>query len=489
MKFELPNTALFMRTLSMDLRHWQGYVIRLVYLGLILFFLSEFADMAKYSTMLSALGLRFFQVTANMNLVFITLFGISLFSAAITEEKEVDSLGLLMMTGIGPFSMLTSKGSSKMLIAMMLILSQIPFTLLAITLGGISMGQILCAYVTILCYTILVANLALFNSIISPRSAVAAALTMFVLTFFNILTPIWVSTRFLSPFFRLNEILSTGFTVNSFSPTESVYLVFGIAFFLISLGLFNKFSRTTTQGINIQIRAPKTVKGKKRSWLLRTTRTWKNAIAWKEFYFTGGGLFGMVSFLFVGTMVMITSLTIISYNNGWPRQEQIGGVMMVMGLVVLLVQIGYFSSVLFSREVHEKTHSTLMMLPMTTWQIAVSKVFGSLFVTLPMLLTIFIGLCMVDYDDIRRALMDDDFYQATAVISFMALSFYNLTAYASLFIKHGSLVITVLLFFCLQVTMAMISEGSIVLNLVINGAIITIFPNLIIARLNELAGE
>jgi len=186
MKVSLPNMALFNRTLMMDNRHWHGYLLRLVLMVVILFALLSFSLSSTFTAQAFAVGLQFFTTIANTNLVFISIFAITLFSSAITEEKEIDSLNLLLMTGIGPFAMLLSKGASKMISAMMLIVAQFPFTLLAITLGGVGFMQILGVYLSLISYMILVANIALFFSVIAKKSANSAVYTMIALLLLNV---------------------------------------------------------------------------------------------------------------------------------------------------------------------------------------------------------------------------------------------------------------------------------------------------------------
>jgi ABC-type transport system involved in multi-copper enzyme maturation permease subunit len=157
MKLKPINLSLFHRSLVSDNRQWQGYAFRFVMLIIIGFILTQIVAMSQYRNA-SAIGKDFFQAVMVGNVVFVTLLAITLFSTAITEEKDNSSLGLLLMTGISTISLLMSKSFSKLLIAIMLILMQFPFTLLAITLGGVGFTQIFHAYITLICYTILVST-------------------------------------------------------------------------------------------------------------------------------------------------------------------------------------------------------------------------------------------------------------------------------------------------------------------------------------------
>lgn len=486
MKFELPNTALFTRSFAVDSRNWQGYAFRLISLVLILFFLVQLAITARFSALITATGLRFFEMTSHLNLVIITLIGISLFASAITEEKEVDSLGLLLMTGIGPFSMLISKSTSKMLIAMMLIITQLPFTLLAIPLGGISISQVIFTYITILTYTFLVANIALLFSVIAPRTSSAGSLTLVVLMLMNTIAPIWNITSFLSPFVRLNHILKTGFAGSELSVTEIFYLLFGLIFFLISLALFNHFSRLSTYAVNVEI--PRT-KATKKWFLFRPGRAWKSAVAWKDFHFYCGGFTSFLSIFLINTIVIGAFIAIYAYTNRgqMPPLPHIGYTLMIVGFVFLLAQGAYLSGTMFSKEVHEKTHSTLMLLPMTINKIVAMKIYGGAMAMIPMGITFIIGFCLLDGEAIANifgALL-------ISLFAFVPLifCFYYLTAYLSLYIRHGAVALTFLIFLFLQIFISLFTLGCFIFPIIINGVMIIILHKKIEKRLVKLAGE
>jgi hypothetical protein len=81
-----------------------------------------------------------------LNAGFIGIAALSIFPAAISEEKEDETLTLLRMTNLSALSILFGKSTSRFIGAMLLLAVQIPFTLLAITLGGITFSQIAAAY-------------------------------------------------------------------------------------------------------------------------------------------------------------------------------------------------------------------------------------------------------------------------------------------------------------------------------------------------------
>src|SRR5439155_21710329 len=114
---------------------------------------------------LGAPGLRFFQAVVQINFFFITLAGVGYFASAITEEKEEMTLGLLRMTSLNPLSILLGKSTSRVFGAVLLLLAQFPFTLLAVSLGGVSVAQVMAVYCTLGAYVFLLSNVALFCSV------------------------------------------------------------------------------------------------------------------------------------------------------------------------------------------------------------------------------------------------------------------------------------------------------------------------------------
>src|SRR5258706_7234068 len=147
-----PVFALFERQLRQDARAIITYGARLALVLVILFSLVS----AQATTLVvGAPGLSFFSTVVFINFFFISLAGLGYFSSAITEEKEEGTLGLLRMTGMQPLAILLGKSTARLLGALLFLLAQLPFTLLAVTLGGVSLTQILAAYATLIAYMLL----------------------------------------------------------------------------------------------------------------------------------------------------------------------------------------------------------------------------------------------------------------------------------------------------------------------------------------------
>src|SRR6188508_1110713 len=128
-----PLLALFARSLREDVRLKMTYFTRVGLVAVILLFLLSTTDAFGWT---NAPGLRFFGTVVFINFFFIVLAGFSYFASAITEEKEEMTLGLLRMTNLDPLSILLGKSTSRLIGALLLLVAQLPFTLLAISLGG-----------------------------------------------------------------------------------------------------------------------------------------------------------------------------------------------------------------------------------------------------------------------------------------------------------------------------------------------------------------
>ena len=170
----IPALALAQRALLLDARGHTAYVMRGLLVALMLLALWTAHEWGRF---MGAPGLHLFSWVINTNFWFVTLFGVSTFSAVVAEEKENMTLGLLKMAGFGAASILIGKSIGQLLTMLLLLLVQLPFALLAITLGGVSQHQILAAYVLLCAHVLFVYGLALLCSVLASRSGLAARMT------------------------------------------------------------------------------------------------------------------------------------------------------------------------------------------------------------------------------------------------------------------------------------------------------------------------
>src|SRR5688572_17084441 len=236
--------------------------------ALVVLVLLEIAAVQLTRGWVGAPGLTLFATVSGFNLFFITLAGLSYFSSAITEEKEEMTLGLLRMTSLSPLAILLGKSTSRLCGALFLLAAQFPFTLLSIALGGVTYEQILAAYLSLGAYVFLLANIALFFSVLMRRTAIAALWTGLTLLAFHLLPElitgtIWVLGRLgllaspqpapwiemllarlndASAFARLEVITATGFSEGPWSWQVGSNVALGFAAFALSWACFRRFA-------------------------------------------------------------------------------------------------------------------------------------------------------------------------------------------------------------------------------------------------------
>ena len=153
--------ALFTWTLRMDNRYVHPHLVRAAFALFILFCLSM-ATFDAFGT--NRTGLVFFGLVCQLNVVLIAAAGVSYFVTAVSEEKDAGTFALLQLAGLTPLAITLGKSTSRLVSSLMLLVSQIPFTFLAVTLGGIRWQQVLAAWICLAAWMILVANMALLCS-------------------------------------------------------------------------------------------------------------------------------------------------------------------------------------------------------------------------------------------------------------------------------------------------------------------------------------
>ena len=397
-----PLLALFARSLREDTRLKLTYFARSGLVTVILIFMLMVDSSGGMGT---GQGLGFFGTVIYVDLVFILLAGCGYFASAITEEKEEMTLGLLRMTNLNPLSILLGKSTSRLCGALLLLVAQLPFTMLAVTLGGISLGQIAAAYCTLGAFLIFLANLALLASVLGQRSAGAAALTIGALLLFFAVVPLlnWIAhlpAQFglitddavwvvaleqvaefawkASPFTRINEVLATGFNDRAFGWQAASNLALGAGCFLLAWLGFDRFCEERPES------GPRRGVGRRRFLRgLRAGRAWQRALAWKDFYFlTGGKVWLLGKFLIYGLPLVVMACWPERWG-GPPKLEVFGVITMVMTWWLMVFELAFTAASIFKTERQGQTLSTLAVLPLSLRRIAWQKLTGTLPALIP----------------------------------------------------------------------------------------------------------
>lgn len=452
--------AMLSRAMRVEARQVRFHLFRFAFAIFIVLCLLSAAVQAAFR---GAPGLSFFENLCYLNWFFIMMAGLSFFATSITEEKEEDTLGLLKMAGVSRLGILLGKSTSRLISAAMLLAIQIPFALLAITLGGVMLHQIVAAYISLAAFLVMLANVALFCSVFSKRSSNASSLmVMFLLAlqvgpwFVKGITFLLVEYAYIrdgdfvhtclssgSQFFldisiltSLNSIGGTGFNDSVWSPQVIWNLVIGVAFFGLAWGTFEHFTRdlvgaTPSRGLIF--------KRTSRLRMFGASSVWKNAFAWKDFYFiTGGRTHITLKAVFYPLLTVGIACLILYFERNHYR-EVIGYTIFWTMLVAFVVELSVASSRIFHDEIRWHTMATLIMVPVSIARIAYSKVLGCLLSLMPAVVMGSIGfLLVIDDSDMQRFFTDVLDEPGFWYFVLTCILFLHLTVLLSLFVKWGA---------------------------------------------------
>lgn len=394
-----PLFALFARAVRDDVRAKFPPIMRTlaVLFVLLLIWGSQRSD--DYS----APGQMVLTQIAMVNLAAATLFGLGSFSTAVTEEKEDETLGLLLMTRLNPLAILLGKSTARLAGGLLFIIVQIPFTMVCVALGGVDFGQILSVYGILCAYLIFLCNLCLLWSVLCRRSALAVTVSFCIGLFLYVL-PIFGAGRTLVRSMRnqvelswFDQLLAYLVGANPFFHTaQSIYresrmflpgmhsisfhLIGSAILFAASWLLFSRFCSATGE-----IAPRRVVKASGARRRLRVPRPWRHALAWKDFHFLTGGLKGMLlrSAIYLAICGML--IYWIWDDAGGDHQRLVANVFKWCGLLIFGAELGGLASRIFGSERQQLTLSGLIGLPAATSSIIWQKIFGCLPAFLPSL--------------------------------------------------------------------------------------------------------
>ncbi len=318
-----------------------------------------------------------------------------------------------------------------------------------------------------LAYVLFLSNLALFWSVVCKNTSIVAGLTFIFMVAFFLVPPValgilpglvsqgWVARAGIlrktlkatftwmmaaSPITCIMEVMTTGFGGSPIGFQVLTNLGLGVFFFLVSWCTFDFFTH--------QEKEPSPSRGLlfRRSSCLRSMgvrRAWSSAIAWKDFYFTSGGM-PAVLVRFVSYAILIGVIFCISFEFWNPYRsyrfdcEDLGQIMMVAMLILLVIELLFLSSRVFGSEMRWRTLSSIMMLPFSPHGLAYRKLLGCLLVTIPALLYFVVGALLAP-DSFFEAVSDLFSEPGSWYTVIMVLFVLHLTAYLSLVVKRGAL--------------------------------------------------
>jgi len=394
--------ALLERSLRIDARSWSTHLIRLGLVGAIYFVLCV---TLVTRNQFGAPGLRFFEGIAYLDVLFMTLMGFGFFSTPITEEKEEDTLGLMLMAGISPLGILLGKSGGRLWQALLLIAVQYPLLQLAVTMGGVSSLQISAVTLALLAYMVLLAGLGLLCSTLAPSSRKASSWVGAGLALYLFLPYVagWIAgmhSRWMTAggqelplpkllwtflecigsmcvLLQLSDILLTGFNRSALSTQVISNGTAGLVFAGLSWLLFG----VTTRSLSTEAASRGMLAERRAFFRFNAGRPWSNPFAWKDFHFVSGGI-GMILIRIAYYGVLASILLAYEFVQGSQHEEYAAECRLLMSFSVAVD-----AALVLSRSLHDEirgqTLTSLTLLPHSSYFMVYNKFFGALLGWLP----------------------------------------------------------------------------------------------------------
>ena len=341
------QVALFKQAMQTDGN--SGFHFLLKWLMMLLSFLMLlFADIANTG----AKGLYMLSLFASTNIFFVTVATVSLFCTSVSEEKEHNTLGVLLMTGISPFGFLTGKLVSRLYIVLQLVLLQIPLIVIARTFGGLSMFQLMAHLVYFFAIIVVMSQVGMFFSIICQRSSSAIGFTVVFLSLLSVL-PCNDTSTFLAYYFKIFE---TAFAGDILSQPVLLLLGFAMSIFILSLMIFNKFSFGED---STKLSRELSMTGVK-----KRARYKSNPVFEKDFRYYAGGLKVLIIRVIAALFLML-----YSYFSKHEFREYV----YIFTIVWFYCECFYYAQVMLKAEKSGKTLSSLAMLPVPSKKVLNQK--------------------------------------------------------------------------------------------------------------------
>jgi ABC-type transport system involved in multi-copper enzyme maturation permease subunit len=394
--------ALLERSIRLSARHRQEHRSRLL---AVLIILALLAGALLNPSSGAVPGLNFFRLLSLLSLALIVLAGLGYFVTAITEEREERTLGLLLLAGLSPVSILLGKSTNRIISAWLMFLAQFPFALLALSLGGITSRQIMAAYLALAMFLFLVANLGLLASVLARRGTQAVAILLLFL-FCLLLGVPWLQYQLrllagpggpldvgwahwgdalyeqfksISIYHRLEEILTPRYQGGLWGVQATFSLVAGTSAFLLSWLVFRRIIWDLEESPP-ELARPLPASGSRSIHLIPRPGRWP--LIWKDFHFIMGGYRWYAAKLLSFSMLAGLMFWRADWVRVWTDQSPVAALQSLL-ILWTAAEIVFACSQLFHSERKSGTLETLLLLPLSPAWISYQKLLGCLAAVLP----------------------------------------------------------------------------------------------------------
>jgi hypothetical protein len=199
----------------------------------------------------------------------------------------------------------------------------------------------------------------------------------------------------MSPPVRLLEILETGFLGNPVGWPFLSNLALGLLLFLTAWASFAKYAESVAEGREEEEREDLHLPKNPHRQYVEThhappPRAWKNALAWKDFYFLSGGTLNLMLRVlgYAGLWLIVGTLLLQGGGNAPASSPGAGWVV----TWVVMIECALAASAIFRNELRDKTWSSLALLPEPLGRVVCGKVLGALAGLTPALASLVLGI-------------------------------------------------------------------------------------------------
>ena len=401
MKAITRHMALLKQTMLCDNRSIGFLFLRLALLGMLLFVI--FIYHQQSNTGMGSSGRLLFMGISAINMIFAFLASFCLFLPLLHEEKEEDTLGIILMTGISPFAYIAGRCGSRMVSFTLILFLQVPFTLLCITFGGVTIDTILMGYLMVICYMFYISSLCFMVSMFTTSYFMGFFITatasygihmLMAFTIEYFFEALYLDIFEAGFFFPIYMVVTFIEQVNLGMGLNRIYMFMGISlllsaiFYSLAVVTFNWFQRIRFREVDLS-GFKKKLKNKqnKERFLSRlfNVRFAKNAIAHKTFLFNFRGnficFFQLAAF---GIFIWLEYYDYIKYSGLSLNRFASNGVSFFSWVLVIVWLTA--AQQMFGSEIKNKTLESLLVLPVSNKKIFHSKLLAVVALSLPTLI-------------------------------------------------------------------------------------------------------
>jgi hypothetical protein len=306
-------------------------------------------------------------------------------AGAITEEKEQNTFGLLLMTGLSPTGILLAKAGGRLVEALLLLAITLPAALVAVALGGVTAAQVYAVYANLGGWLLLMAAVGLCWSVWlrSSGAALCAAVgTVGAVALILCIQRPWVAAvADYSESGRLGEIFAvSAATPPVFGWADGCQVALAAVLFVVAWACLPRGDCVAAVAAKPVVeRGPTARSGLRPRWGWRP-RAGLRALAWKEFRYTCGGWPGVLANLALAEAIalgwhgwMDSWYFRGQYAWSWLWDRNWSHHITVVAAVMLAWRIGYWLARGIGGELRQDTFDDLCTLPMGLARVLAAK--------------------------------------------------------------------------------------------------------------------